>query len=125
MALVTAGFCFSAVITALSTVNTGAPFSDHSKLGTNSGANSTRPGSVIPGVAGGGVIGREPKVGGVPAPPGEIAGVGLGVGVVVETSIGVGTGVSEGIGSCPNATNATRNAAKLNPAVRKCFRITG
>ena|SRR5437868_11609049 len=61
-----------------------------------------------------------------------IAGDGVGVGVV-ETSIGVeagvaenagvGTGVSVGLGGCPNAASAIRNAVKANPI--KFVRMVG
>src|SRR2546421_7926698 len=62
----------------------------------------------------------------VPAPPGVIVGVtlGIGVGVLVDTSIGVGCGVSVGVGVCATDNAAARNAARPNPATKKCFRIT-
>src|SRR6516165_63023 len=102
-------------------VKTGAPFSDHSKLRVS----SITPDSVLPGVAGGGVIGSEPKAGGVPAPLGEIAGVGLGAGVAVETSIGVGAGVglSPGAGVCARVNAAAKNALRPSPPTRSCFGI--
>src|SRR5215472_7294563 len=102
-------------------VKTGAPFSDHSKLRVD----STTPGSVLPGVAGGGVNGRgEPNA---PAPLGEIfrPGDGLGVGVVVETSIGVGAGVavSSGVGVAAKVNAAAKNAPRPSPPTRSCFGI--
>lgn len=50
-------------------------------------------------------------------------GVGDGVGVEVETSIGVGIGVSVAVGVCPNATRAIKNAIRVIPPDRECFRI--
>jgi hypothetical protein len=72
----------------------------------------------------------------VPTSVGLIVGVtsGGGVGVgVVETSIGVdpgvpvkagvGIGVSVGVGGCPNAASANRDAVKANPI--KFLRMVG
>src|SRR5256885_1899 len=111
------GFCCSARITACSSLNLGEPCSDQPKLATSS----------VGGGDGGGTIGDGPPrlVGTetVPASVGVIVAVTLGirVGVVVDTSIGVGCGVSGGVGVCASDNAAAKNAARPNPATKKCF----
>ena len=52
-------------------------------------------------------------------------GVGDGFGVAVETSIGEGDGVSDGLGTCPKVSAASKNALKPKTAIKTCFRMIG
>ena len=98
----------------------GAPFSDQVKVFVD----STTPGAVVSsgGIETDGDGTGVPKLDGTETVPASFGPMlGEGVGVAVETSIGVGMGVSDGLGGCPKATNASRDALRINP--RKLFRM--